>query len=215
LLSNWVQITNFVAALLCIHASKAHRSVTLQGKALSVLQIYGFLIYFTRLYHNKGLFNYISLILKKQTFILNSYFINSEVFIIPEAMHHRLEASDELEVLVLARRKDYDSQNQLLDNILKAVSLIPGENAVLHFLGDHENINIAELCPDTVDKVICFGLKPSEIAMNAGFHANQFYKTESFSILLTHSLNQLDGNTRFKKALWAALQEAFKSQARF
>lgn len=142
---------------------------------------------------------------------MNSYFIDSEVFIIPDSENKSMEVDGNVEVFVLARRKDYDSQKQLLDNILKAVSLIPGENAVLQLLEDDESINIAELTPATVDKVICFGLKPREISMNAGFHANHFYKTESFSILLTHSLNQLDGNTRFKKALWGALQEAFKS----
>jgi len=142
---------------------------------------------------------------------LNSYFIDSEVFIIPDSENKNLVAGEKVEVLVLARRKDYDSQKQLLDNILKAVSLTPGENTVLHLMEDDENINIAKLTPDSVSKVICFGLKPREISMNAGFRANHFYKTESFSILLTHSLDQLDGNTRFKKALWAALQESFKS----
>lgn len=142
---------------------------------------------------------------------MNSYFIDSEVFIIPEAEHSRLEASEILEVLVLVRSKDYEAQKQLLDNILKAVALTPGENAALHLLDEKESVNVAEITPVNIKKVICFGLKPREISMNAGFHANHFYKTESFSILLTHSLTQLDGNTRFKKALWGALQEAFKS----
>lgn len=143
---------------------------------------------------------------------MNSYFIDTEVFLIPEGDKRDGLADTKSDMLVLCHESDYNAHSALLVNILKAVGYQENDNAQIIKLDEDEQLSLAPLASECVSRVMCFGLKPRQISMNAGFHANQFYHTESFSILLTHSLAQLDSQTKFKKALWTALQEHFKAE---
>ena len=142
---------------------------------------------------------------------MNSDFFNGEIFIIPEAETNVEAIGQDIELLALHKMSDKPGDGDLLRNILQAVSFKMGENADVRTLEDGSSINVASIAPGSLKYIICFGLQPKEIGMNAGFRANTFYQTEGFKILLTHSLSQLSSEKKYKLALWNALQSEFKS----
>lgn len=142
---------------------------------------------------------------------MNSTILDNTIYSIPERKVADIDLTDGKKLLVLLRTSDYEAHADLLHNILKAIAFTKDENAIIYTMNDEEeSVALAQLAIPPIEAVICFGLKPKEISMNAGFRANKFYQTETFRILLSHSLEQLEGNKKFKMALWTALQEAFK-----
>lgn len=142
---------------------------------------------------------------------MNSDFFDNEIFIIPEDNKMPLNLDDKIEMVVVCKDDDYTENESLIINILKAISFDLNTNASLLKLEDQELVHLSRRLPGHLNYVICFGLKPKEIGFNAGFRANRFYKTETFSILLTHSLAQLTESKKHKMALWNALQSTFKA----
>lgn len=142
---------------------------------------------------------------------MNSDFFDNEIFIIPEDNKMPLNLDDKIEMVVVCKDDDYTENESLIINILKAISFDLNTNASLLKLEDQELVHLSRRLPAHLKYVICFGLKPKEIGFNAGFRANRFYKTETFSILLTHSLAQLTASKKHKMALWNALQSTFKA----
>ncbi len=140
---------------------------------------------------------------------MNSYFINTDVYIIPDSDQQGFEISADARLVVVVKEDDYAAQEELLINILKAIGFSIGENAFVIKLQDGQQVAISELLPESVDHVLCFGVRPKEIGFNAGFRANTIYKTESYSILLAHALSKLAEDNKHKKALWTSLQQAF------
>ena len=143
---------------------------------------------------------------------MNSIFFDKEIFIIPEAEDSSIEFSESSDMLIVCNTEDLEKNKQLLTNILNAISRKENENVDIHCLDNEETLNLAKSLNKQIKYVICFGLKPKNISMNAGFRANKFYQTESFSIMLSHSLGQLESEKKYKKALWEALQNAFVSK---
>ena len=142
---------------------------------------------------------------------MNSTFLDNTIYSIPEGKPRGIDLTEKKVLLVLLRKSDYEAHTDLLHNVLKAIAFTKDENAIIYTMNEgEESIALAKLAVPPIDAVICFGLKPKQISMNAGFRANKFYQTETFRILLSHSLEQLEGNKKFKMALWTALQEAFK-----
>ena len=141
---------------------------------------------------------------------MNSEFYDTDIFIIPESENPQPILSENIELCVFCRALDLQANNELLHNILKAVNYTEGNNAHIFKLKDSESINVARSINPSVQFVLSFGLRPRDLGFNAGFKANRFYKTEDFSILLTHSLAQLNGEKKYKMALWNALQSTLK-----
>lgn len=141
---------------------------------------------------------------------MNSYYYNTDIFIIPESEpvgeNNRLSQP----MVVLVREGDLDANKTLLDNILKAIGFELDRNAAVLSIENGQSINLASHLSQQVAYVLCFGFQPSELGIQAGFRANVFYATESFRILLTHGLDKLDQDKKLKMALWTALQKAFK-----
>ncbi len=140
---------------------------------------------------------------------MNSYFINTDVFIIPDIGKLDSHCPEKTRLLVFCEKEDFQSHSDLLHNILKAINFENDKNACILKLDKQSSVNVASITSDSITHVLSFGLSPKNLCLNAGFKANRFYKTESFSILLTHSLNQLEENKNYKMALWNALQNTF------
>lgn len=142
---------------------------------------------------------------------MNSELFHTDIFIIPEDKSAQFSIPDEVELICIGKHEDLAKNSMLLTNILKAVGYKLGVNAISVELEPEDSVKLTSLAQEKLEYILCFGTNPKELGMNARFKANRFYKTESFNILLTHSLDQLDGDVRRKKALWTALQTQFKN----
>lgn len=140
---------------------------------------------------------------------MNSIIYDKEIFIIPEEGITEISYSEGSDMLILCRKEDSDANADLLGNILKAIGKEESKNVDVFRMDMDEDLHLAKSLDKQIKYVICFGLKPKNICMNAGFRANKLYKTEDFSIMLTHSLSQLQADVKYKKALWGALQQNF------
>lgn len=143
---------------------------------------------------------------------MNLPFDDINLYLIPELKTvKQQELKGETKVLVLIKESDFEAYEDLLFKILKAIKLNPDTEVQFAQMGEEDSININQIYSETNTHVLSFGLRPNQIGFNASFRANHFYKTEYFSILLTHSLSQLDKDKDKKKALWLSLQSEFKS----
>lgn len=93
---------------------------------------------------------------------------------------------------------------------MKAIKLDEGKDVTIIQLPNEVSINISSIVGNDNRKIISFGLMPNRIGLNASFSANHMYPTETFSVLLTHSLAKLESDKGKKMALWTALQSTFK-----
>lgn len=141
---------------------------------------------------------------------MDALFENFELLDIPKLNLSQFQLSDKVTLLILLRSADKASHEDLLVNILKSIGFIIGQNAEVISLSDQEDINVARVATDSVKHVISFGLKPRHLGLNASFKPNTFYPTETFHILLSYAMNDLNVNKAYKKALWLSLQKAFK-----
>jgi len=140
---------------------------------------------------------------------LNKAFFDYDQYSIPKRFEGEIIRHDKDDLLVVVYASDYDMHSELLSKILLAIKFDLQENVCLIKLKEDEQFNLSRLSMENISEVICIGIKPNVISMNASFAANVFYQTESFSIMLTHSLERLSQDNKRKKALWNALQIKF------
>jgi len=141
---------------------------------------------------------------------LREQFYDFDIYDIPEAINANLELNSEQNLLVLAKAQDLSQHKDLLVKILSAIGYTDGQNAKITSLEPDQSINVSNNVSENITHVICFGLMPKDIGFNASFRPNSFYQTEKFSVLLSYNLEKLGTSVDNKKALWAALQTAFK-----
>jgi len=142
---------------------------------------------------------------------LREQFYDFDIYDIPEAADSKIKFNEEQNLLVLAKSDDLKLHKDLLIKILSAIGYQDKQNAKILSIESETSINISRLISKQITHVICFGLMPKDIGFNASFRPNTFYKTENFSLLLSYNLEKLGTSIDNKKALWAALQTAFKS----
>jgi len=122
----------------------------------------------------------------------------------PEITKHKLD-----KICVVISKEDFSNHQELLSKILYAIKFDLAKNVRLIQLSENGHIKLnSEICGETKE-ILCFGISPSRISMNASFKANVFYATEKFEIMLAHSLSKLTEDVAKKKALWNALQSKY------
>lgn len=136
--------------------------------------------------------------------------LNTDFYIIPDTKTCTSIGNPETaSVAIILKAEDHQVHKDLLINILKAIKIDVEQDVVFFLLGEGESFHIASAIQDNVKYVMCFGLGIKDIGMHASFQANTFYPTETFTIMLTHSLSKLDADKLKKKNLWSALQSTF------
>jgi len=111
--------------------------------------------------------------------------------------------------LVVLYKEDFENQKELFEKIFLAVGLKIDKNLVILKLEKGQHINLGTAIPSQTKQVICFGIAQSNLGINAKFKAYQQYKTESFAIMLSHSLTKLSDSKDHKKALWESLKSIY------
>lgn len=144
----------------------------------------------------------------KSNFILKEPFFDFAYYDIPDQAAQVADTSNR-SILVVLKEEDYNAQETLLLKILSAVGVDADKDVLFVKLKDGDYGPISHYDHPALNKVIAFGLKPTELGYNASFKGYRFYKTESYSLLLSHSLVALADSQEKKKALWEALQKAF------
>lgn len=112
-------------------------------------------------------------------------------------------------ICIILRQNDYGEHQDLLNNILKAIKIDVDNDVMLILLDEDEACPLHNHITKKTKYVLSFGLGIKDIGLNASFVANHFYQSESYAIMLTHSLAKLNSDTQKKKSLWGALQNTF------
>jgi len=140
---------------------------------------------------------------------LEKAFFDFELYDIPEDSRMSDKSSSDDSVVIIVNKDDYQAQKELLHKIFSAVGLeLEGYNG-LHIIDKGSYINITEIAGRVGTKVICFGTSPKNLGLNSSFKGYRIYNTETYQVLLSHSLAQLAVKKERKKALWDALQGLF------
>ncbi len=113
------------------------------------------------------------------------------------------------EYIIILYKDDYDMHQDLVQKIFSAVNLDLNKYSGLVILERGEEINVSRHTSNNTKFVIAFGIAPIKLGLNGRFTGYTIYPTESFSLLLSHSLAQLSENKEKKKALWGSLRQAF------
>lgn len=132
--------------------------------------------------------------------------LDIDLYNIPEPTSDGLP--EPLENLIVLTQADYAAHNQLLAKILAAIKLEEGVNVAIHQIHPEETVSASHLAHKAT-RLIAFGLKPAQLGINGKFKGYRFFKTETFSLLFSHSLEKLAGLPEKKKNLWQALQAEF------
>jgi|GEM_PF-603712 len=136
--------------------------------------------------------------------------LNTDYYLIPEAHSITTIGSEKTAtVAIILRSEDHELHNPLLHNILKAIQIDVEKDVLFFLIQKGQSVHISTQIKEGIEQVMCFGLGIKDIGMHASFQANTFYPTESYKIMLTHSLAKLDADKMKKKHLWTALQNNF------
>lgn len=136
-------------------------------------------------------------------------FFDFPIYDIPQLDKSSDDRTDGDKIMVIVYKEDHEAHKDLLIKIFSAVGqdLTAGSGVIVLEKGNQ--INIQKLSLYGTERVISFGIAPRKMGLNATFKAYQIYTTESFDLMLSHSLAQLSEEVARKKALWEALQKMF------
>jgi len=141
---------------------------------------------------------------------LNEDYYDFDIYDIPEA-GIVLDSSEFLkENLVVIYAEDYSTYEDLFKKIFTATGLNLAEDLGIIQLDKGQQVNLGKAVTDKTKQLISFGIAPANLGINAKFRAYISYQTESFAILLSHSLKKLTESKDHKKALWEALKSIYK-----
>ena len=140
---------------------------------------------------------------------MNNSFFDFDQYAIPVAQS-TLNVQEDTVLVAVIYEADLVKHYALLHKILKAVGLDPEKHVNTIKLKEGETIKVADLESKDMKYVLGFGLKAPTLGINASLRGYRFYKTETFSLLFSHSLESLSTSNDRKKALWGALQAEFK-----
>jgi DNA polymerase III psi subunit len=136
---------------------------------------------------------------------------NLDTFDIPEIEKpQNIGNIDTASIIVILHKDDYNIQKQLLHKILKAINVDVDKDVLFLLLEEGASCPLYQYANDNTQYVMSFGLGIKALGLNAKFVANHFYNTETYAVMLTHSLTKLSMDNQKKKALWSALQNVFK-----
>jgi len=111
--------------------------------------------------------------------------------------------------MVFIYREDFTAHEGLFGKIFAAAGLDQGRNLHVIQLNKGEHINIGSKVSATTKQIIAFGIAPDKLGLNAKFRGYHNYTTETFKLLLSHSLKKLQESKEHKKALWEVLKAIY------
>ncbi len=133
-----------------------------------------------------------------------------DIYDIPEA-GIVLDSNDILkENIVVIYAEDYTVHQALFEKIFTATGLNLTEDLGIIQIEKGQHVNLGRAVSEKTKRLISFGIAPANLGINAKFRAYRLYQTESFAILLSHSLKKLTESKEHKKALWEALKSIYK-----
>lgn len=101
------------------------------------------------------------------------------------------------------------NQNNFLKSILASVK-IGTEDVMKIAISDDSIVNLKKILPGNKEYILLiFGCTPGQLGMHLNSRLNEVVRISSFSLLFTHSLEQLDKSVALKKALWISLKQIF------
>lgn len=140
---------------------------------------------------------------------MDSSFFNFQSYHIPEDAITAIDSNTTLEVMVIVYQSDLEKHSALLYKIFSAVGINLENHPGLLELEKGQQTNAQRHSSTDTKQVISFGISPSNLGLNGVFSGYNIYQTETFKLLLSHSLAQLAEKKERKKALWDALQQMF------
>jgi len=141
---------------------------------------------------------------------LNPEYFDFDLFEIPTVKELAISGNNCATLAIITSKADFNNHKELLSKILGAIDLDLEKDVCQILLENAEPILISNLLPKEIQYLLVFGLNPSQIGFNASFKAYHLYSSETYKILLSHSLTKLSENQNFKKSLWASLRNEFK-----
>lgn len=118
--------------------------------------------------------------------------------------------------LVLSSGSEVAQSLPFLKKILRAVDLDFDQD--IHFLSTSADLQIQLLSVpqfDAYEKLLLFGLKPSQIGILSGDHAGcQVFQFERLTCVSAPALAEIEAQAVQKKQLWVALKQVFKNHDR-
>ncbi len=142
-------------------------------------------------------------------YILKEAFFDFDFYKIADHSETNAREDSTSSVLVFVYEQDYETQKELLGKIIAAIGLQADSFKGLVLLKKGEELNANELTTVSTSILVAFGIAPSKLGFNAAFKAYRTYRSESYSILLSHSLQKLSTSKEHKMALWSELQKEF------
>lgn len=137
---------------------------------------------------------------------MNNHFLDFDKYDIPEGGLAVVPERQSAENLVVIYQEDYNQHADLCHKIFGAVGInLEGYDGLV-LMDKGVEINIAKHASAASKKVISFGIAPKKLGLNAKFTGYRIYQTDTFQLLLSHSLKQLSDNKERKKALWESLK---------
>ena len=125
-----------------------------------------------------------------------------ETYSVPTPFHNQ-------EILVIAKQEDLNNDADFLNKILKAIDKAGDDHTFILGYKDSEQLDLTQWTRSHFSHVIIFGINPQKLGLNTKLSGYNFYKTETYSIMLGHPLSMISGQQKYKKALWTCLQTEF------
>lgn len=136
-------------------------------------------------------------------------FFDFDLYEIPKPTVRISEGSLKDAVIIFVYNDDYEAHKGLLDKIIAAMGLDANSFNSIVKLNKGEELNVSALSNELTQYLISFGISPTKLGFNASFKAYKTYQSETFRVLLSHSLQKLTGSKELKVALWGELQKEF------
>jgi len=142
-------------------------------------------------------------------FILKDDFFDFDLYQIAEPALPNLEGRNNDSAMIFVYEQDYQVHKVLLSKIISAIGFDGETFKNIVRLTKGEELNASAISDEFTSYLISFGIAPSKLGFNATFKGYKTYQTETFRVLLSHSLQKLNDSKEHKKALWSELQKEF------
>ena len=125
------------------------------------------------------------------TYILKEAFFDFDFYKIADSSETNTREVSTTSVLIFVYEQDYEAHKDLLGKIIAAIGLEPNSFEGVVVMKKGEQLNANDLTTESTSILVAFGIAPSKLGFNAAFKAYRTYRSETYSILLSHSLQKL------------------------
>ncbi len=112
----------------------------------------------------------------------------------------------------ILNKSDFQSNQDLYLKIAQAIQFGTQEEHMIISLdlSPKESFHINDLELKTCEFIICFGFQAPQLGIAAQIAKNRVYKTETYKMLFTDSLESMKTDSSKKKAFWNVIQTHLK-----